>query len=330
MTNNEFQQQLLKISNDLVSFSCASEIFNAERLHLFNFSIDGLLNNSQKNLTQMERQQDTERRNVKVFRPIILENNQERGQDANKIINKSLCSKVEAEKTQWNCKIEEEKSLKSESSLTTQPEREVEFEKFSKPNCITTLQHESEYGRTVFIKFSRQDQGFLTFYPSTTAQNEIRKAEIEEMMAVFEKNGLVTKRVTIKSSDVKNFPKMLGDYFANFLFKKYNISSVKKLFKDKSSCAKLSEYLSGTNKIEDIGVETLIRLFLEFIKELDVEDIEKSRIGNNTLRVCYKMMLSYLKSAVYALREWELEEKITSIHLEKFWPTLELCVKCKI
>ena len=219
-------------------------------------------------------------------------------------------------------------NLQSEECSMPAKEQNEGFMEFS--DVVQIRQYEAHYGRVILEKFKGQDKAFVTFYPNFTAQDEIREAELEEMTAIFSKNGKIDRRETIKSSFVKNFSKMNGDQFANFASTKYKIESFKKIFKDKSSCMRLSEYLDGTKKVERMNVKAFIRMYFDFIQEVNVENIDKSKVGSKNLRTCYKLIYSYMKSVLEALREWDLLEKIYSVQIEKFWPNVELSMKWEI
>mgnify|MGYP000911157558 CR=1 FL=1 len=194
-------------------------------------------------------------------------------------------------------------------------------------DIVKTRQYDAHYGRVIMEQFTGQDKAFVTFYPNFTAQDEIRQAELEEMAANFSQNGKIERRETIKSSFVKNFAKMSGDHFAIFASSKYKVESLKKIFKDKSSCSKLNEYLSGKRKVPKMSVMAFIKLYFEYIQEIDLEYIDNTKIGARGLRTCYKLIFSYLKSVLAALREWDLLDKINAVEIEKFWPNVELSVK---
>ena len=165
------------------------------------------------------------------------------------------------------------------------------------------------------------------FYSSFEAQDVIRQIELQEMADEFAKEGKVEKRASIKSSFVKNFSKLNGDHFATFVSERYRLDSFKKMFKDKLSCAKLSEYLAGTSVIEEVSTKAFIRMYFEFIDEMDLNDIDKSKVGTKSLRLCYKLIFNYMKSISKALREWDILDKINLMHIEKFWPTVELSIE---
>ena len=213
-------------------------------------------------------------------------------------------------------------SLKSENTMS-----EFAVNGSNSGNPVKILEYDAYYGKVVLLELVDQDLKFISFYPNTQAQEEIRAAEIEKMKAIFDKQGKIDKRLTIKSTDVKNFPKMIGDYFANFLAKHHKIGTVKKVLKDKSSCSKLSEYLDGTSKIENVSTKACIRMFFQFIWQMNFDKIDQSRVGNSVLKTCYKLIFSYVKSVIEALGEWGLDDKINWMHIEKFWPTLELRIK---
>lgn len=258
--------------------------------------------------------------------------------------NQNLKSEIKAEYHETpsspvaSAKIEEE-TVESPVS-NSQPSKTVTFPTTQTPvkprkhNSVTnvaslvkTLQCDAYYGRAVLEQFIGQDKTFITFYPSFAAQDEIREAELQEMAETFAKNGKIDKRSSIKSSFVKNFSKLNGDHFANFVVSKYKLDSLKKIFKDKSSCTKLSEYLDGTTTIEGISTKAFIRMYFEFIEEIDVKEIDKSKVGTKSLRTCYKLIFNYMKSIVSALREWQIYDKVNFVQIEKFWPTVEFSIK---
>lgn len=130
----------------------------------------------------------------------------------------------------------------------------------------------------------------------------------------------------ITASFVKNFPKKVGDLFANFL-NSLKLTGASKVFKDKTSWKLLNKYLGGEKSPEGVSTKSLIKLFLEFLRELTVEKIAESKVQDESLRQCYKLLLEFLKEGCSVLEKQNLTGKICCFEVRKTWPSLELNFK---
>jgi len=54
-------------------------------------------------------------------------------------------------------------------------------------SSVQSSEYETQQRRVFLTQFSRQEEVFMTLYPSSLAQDKIRKAENEEMATLFRK-----------------------------------------------------------------------------------------------------------------------------------------------
>lgn len=186
---------------------------------------------------------------------------------------------------------------------------------------IRSLQFEESYGRVYIDQMMLQDRVVVSFYPNYKAIDQIRQVELNLESA--------KRNVKVNSSFVKNFNKHLGDHFGKFVSSKYRNDQIKEIFKDNVSAVKLNEYLNGTKTIENITVRAFIKMFFEFLDEVDVDDaIIRSRISQEGLKVCYKLIYNYLKCTVSALKKWmNTLDNIICMEFERYWPIIKVSIR---
>lgn len=189
---------------------------------------------------------------------------------------------------------------------------------------VETYELDLENGKAILQKLNHQNTGFLTVYPSQETQNTVRDIQGARMTGLIASKGVIESCQTVNATFVKNFPKLVGDHFANYLVVNHRMEGAKTVFKDKCSWKKLNDYLNGKTLIEGIDSTAMIRLFLDFLMQMSDETIDKTKTSDKDLKTCYKIVLNQLKVAVAAVKEWSLESKLKTMELKKIWPTVEI------
>lgn len=195
-----------------------------------------------------------------------------------------------------------------------------------------TLREETEYHQfytgfgTINLQLSHSNfKGSLSLQPSLAIQSVI--GSLEESLTTSDLRKREAKpQSKIKCQHLKNFSKKFGDQFISYLKVMHKID-VKKKWRDKLSWKILNSYLEGQESLEGFDTRTFITLFLNFVRDIDIEKFEKSRVHHTMVRICYKIMTGYLKSACELIRRYDAIYNFNFVSIVKVWPQLEMSVR---
>ena len=189
---------------------------------------------------------------------------------------------------------------------------------------INLFSYDLEFGFATLKKL--ENVGYLKILPNTKALELINSVdpEISNFYLKGEKNSKA--KASSSSSFMKNFSKTLGDHFADYLDSSLKLN-VKRAFKDKTSLKLLNQYFEGSKKIDDLSTKTLVVAFVEFLGSEKREQIDKSKIKDKGLRICYKLLMENLKGICSIVNTHDLRDKLSSMKIIKLWPALDVEIK---
>ena len=216
--------------------------------------------------------------------------------------------------------------IKNEETGSANPE-EPSSDKISKEeknDTSLTEKFNTKLGIGMILCFNKQCMARLTIRRNSDAEELVRS--VEGSLQNNSRTGFeVEGQYKTSSTYLKNFPKMLGDLFAKFLASQK--IEANEIFKDKTSWKLLNGYLQGTFTIEGVSGKVLIQLFLQFLSELTIEQIEKAKIKEKGVKTCYSVLQDFLAEGAKVIRRSSWIESISSMAVKKVWPSLEICVK---
>lgn len=182
---------------------------------------------------------------------------------------------------------------------------------------------ETQFGIAFLSTADDEKTIMLNMRPNLKAQQLI--SSVEECMT--SQNGIKNgeeERMKVSSTYLKNFPKMLGDQFEKFLAGR-KIES-KNAFKDKLSWKLLNKFLQGDLKLENISTKTFVSLFIQFLSELTLDQVEKSKSRDEGIRAGYRILLNFLKEGANIIQGRTWVRHVSKIAVKKVWPYLELYI----
>jgi len=129
-----------------------------------------------------------------------------------------------------------------------------------------------------------------------------------------------------KTMDLKNLTKYLGDFFEKFLREKNIATSAS--FKDKGSLKLFNAYLNGSKLLDDLPKESFISLFLDFLGQFQVEQLERRYKLDNERKNLLSLFMGFLKESYNVIEKNSWMGKLTSLTVRRLWPP-ELNIKWK-